>query len=442
MAKTSLSGFPEWLPQQRAIERALIAALARAYELHGFAEIATRAIEPVSQLLAKGETSKEIYAVSRLQADAGKDAELGLHFDLTVPFARYVSERAHELVFPFKRYQIQPAWRGERPQDGRFREFIQADADVVGHTTLPLHYDAEMAIVIAEGYARMAELGVPPVRIGVNNRKLSEGVYRALGATDIAGVLAAVDKLAKIGPDAVTEMLLAHGLSAHGAQCVLELARLESVDIGADLDAFLARHGIASALAASGVNELETVVAGARAEVGPVVTADLSIARGLDYYTGSVFETTLVGHETLGSVGGGGRYDNLARAGSISYPGVGVSIGVSRIMSRILGANLTVASRGTPAVVLVAVNSEETRVTARAVARTLRTRGIACDVAPKADKFGKQIRHADRLGIPFVWFIGEGHEVKDIRTGEQFEADPDTWTPPSRDANIFVGPVG
>ncbi|MBN8882916.1 MAG: histidine--tRNA ligase, partial [Salana multivorans] len=169
MARTSLSGFPEWLPAQRIVEQAVLDVIAGTFELHGYASVATRAVEPLTELLRKGETSKEVYVLSRLQADpsdpaAESDADrLGLHFDLTVPFARYVLENAGHLAFPFKRYQIQPVWRGERPQDGRFREFVQADIDVVGDGTLPFHYEVEVPIVAARALGALRELGLPPV---------------------------------------------------------------------------------------------------------------------------------------------------------------------------------------------------------------------------------------------------------------------------------------
>ncbi len=213
---TPLSGFPEWLPAERIVEQHVLATLQRTFELHGFAGIETRAVEPLDQLLRKGETSKEVYVLRRLQEDtrdgrrrrrgrprSADDRQLGLHFDLTVPFARYVLENAGHLAFPFKRYQIQKVWRGERPQDGRFREFVQADIDVVGAGDLPDHYEVELPLVIAEALGSLAAIGVPPVRILVNNRRVAEGFYRGLGLDDVDGVLRSIDKLDKIGPDAV-----------------------------------------------------------------------------------------------------------------------------------------------------------------------------------------------------------------------------------------------
>jgi len=430
---TPLSGFPEWLPAERAVETHVLDVLRRTFELHGFAGIETRAVEPVEELLRKGETSKEVYAVSRLHDEDGgapSEKRLGLHFDLTVPLARYVLEHAGKLVFPFKRYQIQKVWRGERPQEGRFREFTQADVDVVGSETLPFHYEVELPLVMAEA---LSSLPIPPVRIAVNNRKIAEGFYTGIGLTDVEGALRAIDKLAKIGPDAVAELLSTDaGATPEQARQALELAAISGSDAG--VAERVRALGVSTPLLEEGLAELVALVEAAEDRVPGTVVADLSIARGLDYYTGSVYETTLVGHEDLGSICSGGRYDSLASDGSRTFPGVGLSIGVSRLVARILGAGLATASRAVPTAVLVAVGSEEERRRSEDVAAALRTRGIPTDVAPTAAKFGKQIRHADRLGIPFVWFPGaDGHEVKDIRSGDQAPADPASWTPPAED---------
>ncbi|MFT4294840.1 MAG: histidine--tRNA ligase [Micropruina sp.] len=430
-----LSGFPEFLPAQRIVEQRVLASLAETFELHGFGSIETRALEPMAQLARKGEIDKEIYVVRRLQAErhgGGAEAdELGLHFDLTVPFARYVLEHSGHLTFPFRRYQIQKVWRGERPQEGRYREFLQADIDVVGQATLAAHHDVEVARVILDALERLhTDFGVPPVLMRVNNRRLAEGFYRGLGIDDHLAVLQRVDKLDKIGPDAVAELLTGElGLSAEVAATCLELATISAPD-----DSFVERVralGVRNDLLDEGLEQLAAVVrAGAAAAPGRIV-ADLKIARGLDYYTGTVYETELSGYEHLGSVCSGGRYDSLASDGRTTYPGVGLSIGVTRILVPLLAKGALTASRTVPTCVLVAVDSEETRGEADAIAARLRARGIATEVAPKADRFGKQIRYADRRGIPFVWFASG--EVKDIRSGEQTAADPDQWQPPADD---------
>ena len=458
---TPLSGFPEWRPEGRIVEQHILSRLERTFELHGFAGIETRAVEPLDQLLRKGETAKGVYVLSRLQEETSEDGapaasaksadkQLGLHFDLTVPFARYVLENAGHLAFPFKRHQIQKVWRGERPQDGRFREFIQADIDVVGAGTLPYHYEVELPLVMAEALGSLADIGVPPVRILVNNRKVAEGFYLGLGLQDIEGVLRSIDKLDKIGPDKVAQLLaLELGATDAQARACLDLAAINGagLDVITRVRALADQHGIASELLDEGLRELGALIEAAHVRAPGVVVADLKIARGLDYYTGSVYETVLVGHEQLGSICSGGRYDTLASDGTNTYPGVGLSIGVSRLVSRLLGAGLVQASRSVPTAVVVAVADEEHRAQSDAVATALRTRGIPVEVAPTAAKFGKQIKYADRRGVPFVWFPAAAEQtradgsiqpaqpdqVKDIRSGAQIEADPATWAPPEED---------
>jgi histidyl-tRNA synthetase len=445
---TPLSGFPEWLPEGRMVEQHVLDVLRRTFELHGFTGIETRAVEPLEQLLRKGETSKEVYVLRRLQEEltAGDDraGQLGLHFDLTVPFARYVLENAGHLAFPFRRYQIQKVWRGERPQDGRFREFVQADIDVVGAGELPYHYEVELPLVMAEALGALRSIGVPPVRILVNNRKVAEGFYRGLGLDDVVGVLRSIDKLDKIGPAAVAELLAAEtGASADQAAACLALAAVSGSDAAVitRVRDLATAHGIASELFEQGLLELGALISAAAERAPGVIVADLKIARGLDYYTGSVYETVLVGHEQLGSICSGGRYDTLASDGATTYPGVGLSVGVSRLVSRLLTSDLVRTTRSVPSAVLVAVTSESLRPASDAVATALRARGIPVEVAPSATKFGKQIRHADRRGIPYVWFAGVPDEdgattpdqVKDIRSGDQVVADRSTWEPGSDD---------
>jgi histidyl-tRNA synthetase len=459
MAKpTPLSGFPEWLPDGRIVEQHVLDTLRHTFELHGFAGIETRAVEPLDQLLRKGETSKEVYLLSRLQeedgaARTGSEKQLGLHFDLTVPFARYVLENAGKLAFPLRRYQIQKVWRGERPQEGRFREFIQADIDVVGAGELPYHFEVEAPLVMAEALGALREIGLPPVRILVNNRRVAEGFYRGIGLDDVEGVLRQIDKLDKIGPEKVSGLLVAEcGATEDQAKACLALASISGSDVGviAEVRALAESYGAVTELLETGLAELGALIAAASERAPGVVVADLKIARGLDYYTGSVYETVLVGHEQLGSVCSGGRYDTLASDGKNTYPGVGLSIGVSRLVSRLLSAELVRATRSVPSAVLVAVASEEERAASDAVATALRARDIPAEVAPSAAKFGKQIKYADRRGIPFVWFPGsvgdEGgpgaDQVKDIRSGDQVDADAATWEPPAEDRWPRVVPVG
>ena len=425
-----ISGFPEWLPQARIVEQKVLDTLRSTFELHGFSGVETRAVEPMDQLLRKGETSKEVYVLRRLQGEEGQDSGLGLHFDLTVPLARYVLENAGKLDFPFKRYQIQKVWRGERPQDGRFREFYQADVEVVGQDTLAFHHDIELPLVMVDA---LSKLPIPRVRVRASNRKLAQGFYEAIGLENTEETLRILDKLDKVGPQVVTELLSEHvGASEEQAKLALSLAGITTED--ASFVDKVRALGASSSLLEEGLEELATLVTEANSLIPGSVSADLSIARGLDYYPGSVFESTVEGHEDLGSVCSGGRYDNLATAGNRSYPGVGLSIGVSRLLARFLHQDLLRASRKVPTAVYVAVNDESERHHASTIAARLRARGIPADVSHNATKFGKQIKAADKRGIPFVWFTtSEGEQVRDVRSGTQVPADPDTWTPPEED---------
>lgn len=430
MAK--LSGFPEFLPAERQVELHVLDHLRSVFELHGFGSIETRAVEPVEQLLRKGEIDKEVYTVRRIHAlDESSADALALHFDLTVPFARYVVENAGHLEFPFRRYQIQKVWRGERPQQGRYREFTQADIDIVGRDELAFHFDVEVARVMAEA---LAGLPVPAVTLQVSNRKVLEGFYLGLGIAQPTTVMPIVDKLDKVPAEKVLELLQTDAaLTPHQAEQCLALAEITSTD-----DSFVTAVralGVEHPLLDEGLDQLAQVVTGSASTPGVTVVADLRIARGLDYYTGTVFETRMAGYEHLGSICSGGRYDQLATDGKSTYPGVGISLGVSRLLIPLIADGL-IADRSVPSAVLVALTDEESRAASDAIAQGLRARGVPTEVAAAPQKFGKQIRYAERRGIPFVWFPATDdvpHQVKDIRTGEQADVDPATWTPPTDD---------
>ncbi|KRF16240.1 histidine--tRNA ligase [Nocardioides sp. Soil796] len=435
-----MSGFPEFLPAQREVERQVIDTLSRTFELHGFANVETRAVEPMDQLLRKGDTSKEVYVLRRLNEESDEGhAGIGLHFDLTVPFARYVLENAGKLEFPFRRYQIQKVWRGERPQDGRFREFVQADIDVVGQGELPFHHDVEVTRVMLQALGRLADpgsIGLPGFTLQVNNRKLIQGFYQGLGVTDVDEAMRLIDKLDKMPADVIRKLLRDEaGLTDEQADQCLALAAISTDD-----DSFVGQVralGVSNDLLDEGLAELAELV---RACAGVAtdrvrIRAELKIARGLDYYTGTVFETRLDGYENLGSICSGGRYDSLASDGRTTYPGVGISLGVSRVLVPLVNKGLVVADRSVPSVVLVALPDEESRAASDAIADQLRANDVPCEVAASPQKFGKQIRYAERRGIPYVWFTDRegGHQVKDIRSGDQVPADPSTWVPPTND---------
>ncbi|MEI2809865.1 MAG: histidine--tRNA ligase [Nocardioides sp.] len=443
MAKIApLSGFPELLPSDRVVERDVIASLSRSFALHGFANIETRVVEPLDRLAKGGEIDKEIYVLRRLQADdSASDSGLGLHFDLTVPFARYVLENAGRLEFPFRRFQIQPAWRGERPQEGRYRQFTQADVDIVGRDALPFHHDIEVMRVMVEA---LDALPLPALSFQFNNRKLIQGFYRGLGLADVTAAIRVIDKLDKLPAEVVRNQLIELvGATPAQADAALALAEIRVADTS-----FVGRVralGVTDDLMDEGLAELAGIIEGCAGERARVtVEANLRIARGLDYYTGTVVEIFMAGYERLKSVGGGGRYDALASDGRTTYPGVGVSFGVSRTLIPLIADGVLAGSRSVPSAVFVAVNDELTRSLSVDVARQLRARGIPCEVAAGAQKFGKQIRDAERRGIPFVWFPGpEGdHQVKDIRSGDQSAADPASWSPPEADLHptIVINP--
>jgi len=350
-----------------------------------------------------------------------------------VPFARYVLENAGHLEFPFRRFQIQPAWRGERPQEGRYRQFTQADIDIVGKDELPFHHDVEVMRVMVQA---LDALPVPNLSFQVNNRKLIQGFYRGLGIKDVTAAIRVIDKLDKLPPEVVAQQLvdLAGATPEQAEQCLaLATIRVPDTSFVEQVKAL----GVEDELLDTGLAELAAVVEGCAGSVNDHVTveANLRIARGLDYYTGTVVEIFMAGYERLKSVGGGGRYDALASDGRSTYPGVGVSFGVSRTLIPLISDGVVAGSRPVPSAVLVALADEESRSAGDEVADALRRSGVPCEVAASPQKFGKQIRYAERRGIPFVWFTTPGgtHEVKDIRTGEQTAADPATWTPPAAD---------
>ncbi len=423
-----ISGFPEWLPEYRVIEQQWMDHLRRVFESYGYCSIETPAVEALEAITAKGEVDKEIYVLNRLHAEPGdeKEARLALHFDQTVPMARYVAQHFDKLAFPFKRYQMQKVWRGERPQVGRMREFYQCDIDVIHVDNLPLHFDAEMPAVM---YKALTGLDIGRIQIRISNRKILLGLVEALKVSDPVAVTRAVDKLEKIGDAAVSDLLAKEaGLDKDGIAQVLGLARVKGGP-----DALKAITPL-NATMEEGLSEL-TFVMNALAHIpeGGAV-ADLSIVRGLDYYTGTVYETALLDvPEFTGSVCSGGRYDDLAGSYINKHlPGVGISIGFTRLFDVLSHFGHIKPGRKSPSQVLVVLPSEERRADAAKTAETLRNRGFNVELYHAPQKTGKQIDYALKKGIPFVWFppfddAGE-HAVKNLETGVQEAADPASWT--------------
>jgi histidyl-tRNA synthetase len=423
-----VSGFPEWLPEHRAVEMDWMDKIRGVFESYGFCNIETPAVEEIDVLLAKGETDKEIYTITRLQADAAddKEARLALHFDLTVPMARYVAQHFGDLVFPFKRYQIQKSWRGERPQKGRFREFYQCDIDVINIDNLPLHFDAELPAVMYEAYTK---LGIPPVELRLSNRKIVMGYLQGLGVNDVMSVTRQLDKLDKIGPDGVIATLAGQGIPEATAKKCLAIAEIRTDD--ASFGERLAALGVKHELMEKGVEELGFVMRNLLHLPKGSVKADLSIIRGFDYYTGTILEAYLK-DTTFGAVGSGGRYDDLA--GSFIHqklPGIGVSIGVTRLFSKMLDEGLVKPGPKAPTEVLVILPEESRRGEAALTAQTLRARGLKVEMFHSDAKLKRQLAYAEKKGIPFVWFPpfkdGQPHEVKNMSTGEQAQAKPEDW---------------
>ncbi len=428
----AISGFPEWLPELRMVELQWLDKIRAVFEGYGYAPIETRAIEPVEVLLKQGDTDKEIYAIRRLLADPGEAAapEHALHYDMTVPMARYVAANLNDLVFPFKRYQMQKAWRGERPQDGRFREFYQCDVDVVDVREIPLHFDAEMPAIMYEALDR---IGVGPVATKINNRKILQGYYEGLGIADAGNAIRIVDKLDKIGIAGVSNMLASElGLGPDAIGKILALTEIKGSD--SSILAAVEKLGVKSPVLEQGLYELGFVLDALKRFPPGAFVADLSIARGLAYYTGSVYETKLVDFPDFPTVCGGGRYDNLV--GSLisrRLPGIGISIGLTRIFWKLQKEGRIKPSRKTPTDVLVLFPRDGDYANVAAVAHRLRVRGLKVEMYHEDRKADAQFKYATDKGIPFVWFMpsapGVPHKVKELSSGSQVDADPDSWLP-------------
>ncbi|MDH5488938.1 MAG: histidine--tRNA ligase [Rhodospirillaceae bacterium] len=428
-----VSGYPEWLPEERLVELRWIDEIRSVFESYGFCSIETPSVEEVDVLVAKGgDADKEIYALKRLHEDpdARSDARVALHYDLTVPLARYVAQHYGDLVFPFKRYQIQKAWRGERPQEGRFREFLQCDIDVIDNDNLSIEFDAEMPAIAYEIFQR---LNVGNVTININNRKILQGFYSGLGLSNVIEVIRIVDKMDKIGPDGVGKLLLDE-LRLDGemvAKC-LSLAKIRTND--SSFVSAVRALGIENETLDEGLTELEFVM-NALSHIPPgVVFADLSIARGFDYYTGTVYETKLADYPDFPSICSGGRYDNLVSSYmNKRLPGVGFSIGLTRIFVKLLKEGKLDIGAKSPTAVMVAQLPESDRALAATTAQQLRARGINVEMYHEQGKLKNQLRYAERKGIAFVWFppVDDNgmHEVKNMATGEQVTADIATWRP-------------
>ena len=417
----TLSGFMELLPGEQALMDRIMDTIRRVYGLYGFTALDTPLIESSDVLLAKGggETEKQIYRFSK------GDNDLALRFDLTVPLAKYVAMHYAELTFPFRRYQIGKVYRGERPQRGRFREFYQADIDVIGDGALDIMNEAEIPSII---YRVFTELGLQKFVIRVNNRKLLTGFYDMLGLSDKAGdIMRTVDKLEKIGPEKVRAILRDDfDIPGESAGKILDFMAIRG---GNDqVLAALSGHTGKNATFDRGYEELKTVVKYLKDFGVPEdhFAVDLTIARGLDYYTGTVYETQMTEHPEVGSICSGGRYDDLAGFYTDkSLPGVGISIGLTRLFFILNDRGLLDRALPTaPADVLILPMTEE-RAFAVETATAFRAAGIRTQIYSENKKFKARMTYANRLGVPFVAILGDDElekrmvSLKDMRTGTQ-----------------------
>jgi len=417
-----ISGFPEWLPEERLVEQQWLDHIRKVFESYGYCSIETPAAEEIEVLTAKGETDKEIYTLTRLQADEqdSKEARIGLHFDQTVPFARYTAMHFNELDFPFKRYAMQKVWRGERPQLGRMREFYQCDIDVIHVDSLPLHFDAEMPAVI---YEALEGLDIGRIQIRISNRKILLGLLDAIGIEDTIPVTRTVDKQDKLEADEVIRLLTEEcTLTSGQAHQIINLTKVSGVD---DIRAIKAENDQMR----EGIEELAFVLEQLSHLPDHAVKADLSIVRGLDYYTGTVYETRLLDiPEFTSSVCSGGRYDDLAGSYINKHlPGVGISIGFTRLFDVLRHNGYIKNTKKCPTDVLVILPNEDARTLANDVAHTLRQNGNNVEVYHMPQKINKQFQYADKKGIEHVWFP-DLSEVKNLQRGEQIKANAKTWT--------------
>ena len=417
----------ELLPRRQMQMERMMEVLRRSYSLYGFTPLDTPAIEASEVLLAKGggETEKQIYRFTK------GDADLSLRFDLTVPLAKYVAMNYAQLTFPFRRYQIGTVYRGERAQRGRFREFYKADIDIIGDGALDIVNEAEIPSII---YRTFTSLGLRRFRIRVNNRKLLTGFYELLGLTEKSGaIMRTVDKLDKIGPEKVKLILTEDdGVSAADAEEIMSFIAITGTN--AQVLEALERYRGRSATFDAGLDELNTVVGYLSAFGVPEenFAVDLTIARGLDYYTGTVYETVMLDHPEVGSICSGGRYDDLAGYYTDrKLPGVGISIGLTRLFFVLEDQGyLNDALLTAPADVLILPMTDD-MAPAISLATRLREAGIRAQLYSEKKKFKAKMAYADRLGVPYVVFLGEDEisagklSIKDMRSGQQITEETD-----------------
>ena len=413
-----LPGFQELLPKEQIAFDRLKRTIEEIYQLYGFRPIETPVLERAEILLSKsgGETEKQIY-----QFEKG-DTKLAMRFDLTIPLARYVVKNQNDLVFPFKRYAIDRVYRGEKPQAGRFREFYQCDIDVIGRDTLDLSYDAEIPSIIASIFSSL-ELDFT---IRINNRKILNGLFDSLKIEDRVSTLRVLDSMEKIGKEKTKVALKDIGLDDSQIEQIFDFYKLNEKE-NKEIIESLKNSDISSDTFKQGVEELETVMDEINIlGISSSVKIDLTVARGLDYYTGTVYETILNKYPEIGSVCSGGRYDDLAGCFSNQkFPGVGISIGLTRLFDQLKDKDVLYIEDQTPTVVLILPLTENREYSLK-LADTLRENFIPTEIAPFGN-MKKSLNYANKLKIPYVVFIGEDeirkgiYKIKDMESGEQKE---------------------
>ena len=406
----TLPGFMELLPNEQIMFNQMKEKIQKSYEQFGFLPLDTPVLEYSEVLLAKagGETEKQIYRMSK------GDNDLVMRFDLTVPLAKFVAEHYGEIGFPFRRYQIGKVYRGEKPQKGRFREFYQCDIDIIGDNELPIINDAEIPSII---YNTFKSLGFSEFVICINNRKILNGIFNHLGLKDLSiDIMRTIDKLDKIGIDAVCEELEVLGVEDDAINTIKSFVLIQGT-ADEKLEA-LNNLGIDDELFVQGLIELKEVIKYIRVLKVPDThfTVDLKIARGLDYYTGTVYETFLSGYRSMGSVCSGGRYDNLAEFYTDKkLPGVGISIGLTRLFYQLSQANLIKCEKRSISDVLI-VSMDDDIDDCLTIATSFREAGINAEVYFQAKKMKAKMKYADKLQIPFVVIIGEEEREAGVLT--------------------------
>lgn len=420
------SGFPEFSPAEEAIRQKWIKTISETFSAHGFQPISTPLVEREENLLSKGGNPKEIYALKRIHDEGNDTSHSGnaLRFDHTVPLALYVARHMNDITFPFRRQAIGPVLRGERAQKGRFRQFDQCDIDIIGSESLSFFNDAEVVAIIANIFTK---LNIGDFVIRINNRKILTGLFEGLGISGekIKPVLDIVDDLEKLSQKKIKDAFVREGISEAVSEKILRFTEIkgDNQSIFQELKSFSENETYQQ-----GISELKTVLTGIKALKIPekMYQIDPSIARGLDYYTGTVYETKLIEYPGLGSICSGGRYEDLAEVFTgKKLPGVGISIGLTRLLWQLFDAKIIVPQKSSPSDILLIAHDDEFLPDVMGIADQLRTQNISTEIYFESKKFKKKMDYADKNGIPFVGILGEDEVaqntivLKNMATGEQ-----------------------